>query len=38
MRKREEFAVSLRKENKRIKLNEKRAKINTKIRPGAAGS
>ena len=38
MRKREEFAVSLRKENKRIKLNEKRAKIGTKIRPGAADS
>ncbi len=35
MRKREEFAVSLRKENKRIKLNEKRAKIGTKIRPGS---
>ena len=34
MRKREEFAVSLRKENKKIKLNEKRAKLNTKMRPG----
>jgi len=33
MRKREEFAVSLRKENKKIKLNEKRAKLNTKMRP-----
>jgi hypothetical protein len=39
MRKREEFAVSLRKENKKIKLNEKRAKLNTKMRPGmTAGS
>lgn len=34
MRKREEFAVSLRKTNKQIKLNEKRAKIGTKSRPG----
>jgi hypothetical protein len=34
MRKREDFAVSLRKENKKIKLNEKRAKMNTKMRPG----
>ncbi len=34
MRKREEFAVSLRKENKRVKLNEKRAKLTTKMRPG----
>lgn len=38
MRKREEFAVSLRKENKRIKLNEKRAKLTTKIRPGMTSS
>jgi hypothetical protein len=34
MRKREEFAVSLRKQNKKIKLNEKRAKLTTKMRPG----
>jgi hypothetical protein len=35
MRKREEFAVSLRKQNKRVKLMEKRAKLgNTKARPG----
>ena len=33
MRKREEFAVSLRKQNKQVKLNEKRAKIGTKARP-----
>lgn len=37
MRKREQFAVSLRKENKRLKLNDKRAKIGTKLRPGAVG-
>jgi hypothetical protein len=36
MRKREEFAVSLRKQNKRVKLMEKRAKFGTtKARPGA---
>jgi hypothetical protein len=34
MRKREEFAVSLRKDLKRMKLNEKRQKYgNTKVRP-----
>lgn len=38
MRKREEFAVSLRKENKRVKLNEKRAKLTTKMRPGMSST
>ena len=37
MKKREEFAVSLRKQNKTLKLNEKRAKIGTKARPSNVG-